>query len=53
MIHFYAMADAVAWAESQSQYVSVESANVRTLCTVINTDTGTKRWWFNGTEYTG
>jgi hypothetical protein len=54
MLMFYSMADAVMWAQLQSQETIVSGINQwYACCTVINTTTGVKRWWYNGTEYTG
>ena len=55
LVVFYTMADAVSWAELQSTLVLYDTAPsaIYTLCSVINTDTNVKRWWYAGTEYTG
>jgi hypothetical protein len=55
IVIFYTMADAEVWALLQSSNTTYGSPNqyLRCLCTIINTETSTKRWWFNGTEYTG
>jgi len=55
ILHFYNMQDAETWARIQSEYVAygTNPEGILTLCTVINTDTELKRWWFNGIEYTG
>lgn len=54
LVTFYTMSDAIAWARIQSVQVTFDSSNHRTitLCTVVNTDTNQRRWWFNGIEYT-
>jgi hypothetical protein len=51
---FYTELDAEQWCRKQSEAM-VYGTNNRTiiaLCNYINTDTGVRRWWFNGTEYT-
>lgn len=53
LIHFYTLNDAVTWAELQSATMLTETKNIRTVCSVINTDDSTRRWWWRGTEYTG
>jgi hypothetical protein len=54
LLHFYTMSDAITWAELQSQNTAVSGiADFAAVCTVINTDNGSQRWWWNGTEYTG
>lgn len=55
MVHFYSMQDAIEWARVQSEEVIYGSSDiaVRTLCTVVNTKTGQRRWWYSGIEYTG
>ena len=55
MIIFYTMSDAVSWAELQSARViyGTDPSSLYTLCSVINTDSDTKRWWYGGVEYTG
>jgi hypothetical protein len=55
LMHFYSMADAIAWAEIQSGRVVFGTGNavVYAVCTVTNTDSGEFRWWYDGTEYTG
>ena len=52
-ITFYTITDAVIWAELQSQNFQVASLAQYCLCSVINTDDSTRRWWYAGTEYTG
>lgn len=54
MMQFYTMASAVAWAKEQSRIVIYGDSLTRimTLCTVYNTETDEKRWWYNGIEYT-
>lgn len=51
---FYTIADAVLWAELQSERIVVgPSSSYLFICTmVINTETNERRWWFDGTEYT-
>jgi hypothetical protein len=55
MMNFYTIDDAIQWAEIQSEvvYFGTNPEPIIALCTVIDTDTGVKRWWFNGVEYTG
>jgi len=55
MMQFYTMDSAENWAIEQSKAVVYGASNVRvnTLCTVYNTETGIKRWWYRGIEYTG
>jgi len=53
MLNFSIYNDAVTWAVLQSQEVSVSGNQVTCLTTVINTSDNTRRWWWNGTEYTG
>jgi hypothetical protein len=53
MVVFYTMNDAIVWAQTQSVGTPFETNTVYALCSVVNTDTGVKRWWYNGTEYTG
>lgn len=54
MLHFYTLSDAISWAEIQSQNTPVSGiADFACVCTVINTDDGSVRWWWNGSEYTG
>jgi hypothetical protein len=53
LMHFYTAQDAEDWAVLQSSNTSMNSNNLYLLCTVINTDDNTKRWWYAGTEYTG
>ena len=52
---FYTMTDATQWAQIQSQSMLYGTANYQCLAliSVVNTDTGERRWWFDGTEYTG
>jgi len=52
---FYNMNDATEWARIQSEGMVYGTANYQcvTLISVVNTDTGERRWWFGGTEYTG
>jgi len=56
-IIFYTMAEAVEWAILQSQDWPVDpgtgSVPQPLVCTVVNTSTGQRRWWYDGTEYTG
>jgi len=55
MIQFTTQRDAEQWAILQSELVTygTNGTPLYTLTTVINTDTGVKRWWYNGIEYTG
>lgn len=54
IVTFFTMKDAVTWADIQSRAVPVSGINTWYACTVvINTATGERRWWYNGTEYTG
>tara|TARA_B100000780_G_scaffold125162_1_gene87804 strand:- start:877 stop:1119 length:243 start_codon:yes stop_codon:yes gene_type:complete len=55
MMQFFTLKDAVVWAKLQSEAVTTVSGYNAVSCvtTVINSDTEQKRWWFNGTEYTG
>lgn len=54
LMHFYSMADAIAWAILQSSNTPVSGiADFAAVCTVINTETNEQRWFWNGTEYTG
>jgi hypothetical protein len=55
LVTFYTMADAVIWAQLQSENFQsgTNPNNLIPTTSVINTDTGERRWWFNGTEYTG
>jgi hypothetical protein len=55
MLMFYTEADAVTWAEIQSlNFPSGPGGyGAMALCSVVNTQTAQRRWWFNGTEYTG
>ena len=55
LIQFYTMEQAENWALSQSELVQygTSSTPLYTLCTIINTNTNVKRWWYNGIEYTG
>ena len=53
LLHFYTLQEAILWAELQSENSPVSTNANMCVCTVINTDNGLKRWWFNGTEYTG
>lgn len=54
LISFYTMAQAITWARLQSELTVSGSVSNETYCltTVINTNTGVKRWWFSGVEYT-
>lgn len=54
-IVFYTERDAVQWARLQSAAWTIfgDTDEARCSTVVINTDTGIKRWWYNGTEYTG
>tara|TARA_B110000285_G_scaffold135907_1_gene152303 strand:- start:98 stop:331 length:234 start_codon:yes stop_codon:yes gene_type:complete len=53
MMMFYTEKDAVQWALSQSEAISILTLTFSVVVTVINTETGNKRWWWNGIEYTG
>lgn len=53
MMMFYTEDDAVEWARLQSETLSINTILYSVVATVINTDTGNKRWWWNGVEYTG
>jgi hypothetical protein len=53
LIQFYTMLDAVNWAVLQSTNSPILGEDLSCLCTVIDTEAQTKRWWYNGTEYTG
>ena len=55
LISFYTMEQAIQWATIQSNAVTYGGSGntVLTLTTIVNTNTGQKRWWYGGTEYTG
>lgn len=53
LISFYTMEQAANWAEIQSTLIIYGALELKTVCTVINTSTGQKRWWYDGVEYTG
>jgi len=53
LLHFYTWSDAITWAQLQSENSAVSTNGVMCVCSIVNTDTGEKRWWFNGSEYTG
>ena len=52
---FYTEHDAITWARIQSQQViyGTDSYSTSCLIVVVNTDDETRRWWYQGTEYTG
>ena len=50
---FYTEREAVEWAILQSLGMLVNSNTYYCFTSVINTTTGSKRWWYNGIEYTG
>jgi len=51
---FYTEREAVAWCLAMSDQVSYGGAYTINCVTVMyNTETGIKRWWYAGTEYTG
>lgn len=50
---FYSNEDAENWAVLQSGNSQIGGISYYVVCTVINTDTNVKRWWYAGTEYTG
>ena len=54
MVMFYTNEEAESWAvlQSANNIYGSDSRSIFCLCTVINTETDTKRWWFDGTEYT-
>jgi hypothetical protein len=52
-VTFYTMEDAEKWAVLQSGGVTVGAYTQYYLVSVINTSNNSKRWWYNGTEYTG
>jgi len=53
MLHFYTLNDAVNWALSTSELMVTGDAPIRVMTCVWNGETNTKRWWYNGVEYTG
>lgn len=52
---FYTEQDAQEWCSKQSLAMVYGTTNrtIIALCNYINTDTGVRRWWFDGQEYTG
>jgi len=51
---FYTWADAIAWATAISgPLTSPVQSDLYPLTVIYNTETDVKRWWYNGTEYTG
>jgi len=56
-IIFYTMAEAIQWATLQSQDWPVNPGTgivpMPLVCTIVNTSTSARRWWYNGTEVTG
>jgi hypothetical protein len=54
-IIFYTEFDAITWARLQSESWTIFGGGDQARCStmVINTDTGVKRWWYDGTEQTG
>jgi hypothetical protein len=51
---FYTWADAIAWARAMSEPItSPVQSDLYPMTVIYNTDTNVKRWWYNGTEYTG
>lgn len=52
---FYTYNDAETWCIEMSKQVISGPLNRSTYTTtvLVNTDTAERRWWFNGTEYTG
>ena len=53
MLQFYDYQDAVAWAEVISGSMLTNGVAVRSMSVVYNTYDQSRRWWFNGVEYTG
>jgi hypothetical protein len=54
MLQFSNVNDALYWAQEQSKGRNTGSQpSGPCLCTVINTNTESVRWWWNGTEQTG
>lgn len=53
MMQFQTVKDAESWALIQSNLLTVGGYTQALLCSVINTDVNSIRWWYNGVEYTG
>lgn len=53
MMHFYTWSDAITWAVLASETAFYNTQSLTAACMIINTDTGERRWWYNGIEYTG
>lgn len=53
MLLFYTENDAIEWARLTSVNAPTPEGNTFTTTMVVNTDTGVRRWWYDGTEYTG
>lgn len=50
---FYTEKDAVDWCIAMSEEMIFAGSALRAATVMFNTETGNKRWWYNGTEYTG
>jgi len=50
---FYTEKDAVAWCIAMSEVTIFDTVGLAGYTVMFNTDTGVKRWWYAGTEYTG
>ena len=50
---FYTEREAVAWCLAMSEIISFTDLTVSGCTIMYNTETGNKRWWYNGVEYTG
>lgn len=53
MCQFYTWKDAITWATETSKNAVTDNENLITTAMILNTSTGERRWWFNGTEQTG
>lgn len=53
MMHFYNWEDAVNWARDTSEVVDFGGPSLRMFTMIYNCNTEVKRWFRNGTEYTG
>lgn len=50
---FYTENDCVDWCSAMSEIIPLNAWNCYCVTVFYNTDTRQRRWWFNGTEYTG
>lgn len=50
---FYTELDAIEWCRIMSQGIVVSGTLIIPVAIMMNTNSGVKRWWYDGTEQTG